>query len=86
MWDFPIVLSGLTLSAGRVCVCALCALCALHAFSHQKSLVIIFSLSQPIVELEQQFKKFLKDCIKMDLFIVYQRPAIYKKPRFFLVL
>ena len=54
-------------------------------FDTKKSLVIIVSLSQPTVELEQQFKKFLKDCIKMNLLIVYQRPAIYKKTRFFLV-
>ena len=51
---------------------AVCAACIWH----QKSLVIIVSLSQPTVELEQQFKKFLKDCIKINLFIVYQRPAI----------
>ena len=44
------------------------------------------SLSQPIVGPEQKFKKFLNVCINEDLFIVFQRPAIYKKPRFFLVL
>ena len=51
-----IVSVGQTLYAGYVCVrcvCVLCALCALHAFSPPKCLVNIFSLSQPIVELEQ---------------------------------
>ena len=62
------------ITACTACMC--CMRCvhvlhALHAFSHQKSLVNICSLYQHIVELEQKFKKFLKVCIKEELFIVY---------------
>ena len=62
------------ITACTACMC--CMRCVrvlhvLHAFSHQKSLVNICSLYQHIVELEQKFKKFLKVCIKEELFIVY---------------
>ena len=54
------------------CVCradSLCRLCVI--FTPKKSLGNKCWLSQPIVELEQKFKKFLKVCIKEELFIVY---------------
>ena len=67
-------------------LCALRALHALHTFSHRKSLVNKCSLSQPLVELEQKFKKFLKVCIKDDIIIVYERLAVrLLKNSFFLV-
>ena len=63
-----------------LCSDCLQAVGALHALSHQKNLVDKKCLlSQPIVGPEQKFKKFLKVCINEDLFIVFQRPAIYKK-------
>ena len=46
----------------------------------------MFIISAHSWAIEQKFKKSLKVCIKEDLFILYQRPVVYKKTRFFLIL